>query len=757
MKPARSPAGWGAAFGAVLRGWDALLVFEMVCRGFGFLVLFPFLRRLLSRLPALAGVNYLGQDNLLLLLRRPAALLLLLGVLALAGAYVYFELTALFLYAERGWRRERVSAWGLWREAATGTVGLLRPGRLPVFLLLLPLTFSAFSMLSGYLPAVRVPEFVMEAVGADRALLTLFLAAVALCHLVLFSYLFGYPALLLSGCSFAASWRESRALLRGNRLCTAGALCGNLLLFALAVAAVAAAGTPLLAAGARLLYPADARGQFQLWLLSLQGVWRVASGAFASAFLCAVIVALYHRARGEARPAGEPRRRGVRRFALRAAGVLGTLALLLLFSESEMGGRALYPAAPTTQIIAHRAGGAFAPENTAAALNRAVEDEAHMAEIDVRQLGDGTLVALHDANFRRTTGVDLDVWDADWETVRGLDAGSSFSPAFAGEPIPTLDGLLAAAKGRIGLMIELKPTGRERDLAGEVLALIDAHGMADQCMIASMDMGLLKRVKAARPEIRTAFITLLLLSEEYDLRDLDAYSVETSSLSLGLVVQAHLQGKQVYAWTANSQRTMDKILRCDADGLVTDNPLLAAYCIGAAGKNLPAEELAELFFPTTADPSPQRQEGPDSKPLSGPSSLRRAVLPQSLPRAPFTGTAFAFPQGRGRRRGRRPGAFSKPGASSSPAGAREGERPARLPDRRRSNGRRSEDSRAPPGQTGSRCRKGGRTPPAAVRPSGRRTISGGPCASPARNRTGEARPGRPPGPPASLPGGSRPA
>lgn len=586
-------------FRVVFHGWSTLLCFEMAYRGLGFLVLFPLLAGGLSRLPGLVGAAYLGQDNFRLVFQHPAAILLLFGIAVLAGLYLLFEVTALFLYAERGWRRERVSLWGLLRDTAARTAGLLRPGRLPVLLLLPVMALSVFSLLSGYLRTVRVPEFVMEYVASDQTLLLCFSAGVALCHAVLFLYLFGFPALLFSDRSFAASWRESLGLLRGRKLHAAGTLCGRLLAYALTMASLAAAGVLVIAAGVRLSSPdtAVARGQFRLYLRSFQEVGGIAAGALTSAFLCAAIVVLYHEYRADPRPERSRERRSVRRAAARAGAVLATLALLTVFSESEIGGRALYPAENEPRIVAHRAGGAFGPENTVAALNRAVEDGAHMAEIDVQQLGDGTLVVLHDTNFRRTTGVDLDVWDASLPTVRGLDAGSSHASQFAGEPVPTLDDMLAAAKGRMELMIELKSTGRERTLVAETLACIRARGMEGDCVIASMDMALLRQVKDLAPGMKTVLISVLLLSETYDLKEIDAYSVETASLTAGLVVQAHLQGKQVYGWTANSEENMDKLLRCGADGLVTDNPQLARYCISAAGEDSLRDELTDWFFP----------------------------------------------------------------------------------------------------------------------------------------------------------------
>ena len=106
-------------------------------------------------------------------------------------------------------------------------------------------------------------------------------------------------------------------------------------------------------------------------------------------------------------------------------------------------------------------------------------------------------------------------------------------------------------------------------------------------MIASMDMEILKRVKSLEPDMQTVYISVLLLTQGQALKEIDAYSVETTSLSAELVYQAHLQGKQVYAWTANSERSINKILRCHTDGLVTDNVLLAQYYI--------EEKQADLF------------------------------------------------------------------------------------------------------------------------------------------------------------------
>lgn len=582
---------------ALMKNGSVLLLFEMLYRALGAAVLYPAVHAVLSALPRLAGQGFLGQENLGRVLGSLPAVLALAAVLLALGLFVCFELTALVLYGEAGYHGERLTLRALTVRAAKRTASLLAPRRLAVLLMLPAMALSVFALLGSSLQAVRVPEFILDFLRERPPLHFLFGALVAgLCALV-FLYLPGFPALVLTGCSFPESWRTGLRLLRGKKLRALAALAAAMLGYLLSLLLVTLGLAGLAAAGVRLRFGASGGADYLRLLGAWAGVWRVAAGAFLSACLLTGATVLYHRLRGDVRPAPERAERTARSRLLRAARLAAVALLLPLFSESELGGAAYYPHSPETIVVAHRAGAAFAPENTVAALRLAAEHGASMAEIDVQQLRDGALVALHDTNFRRTTGVDLNVWDATLAQVRALDAGASFSYAYAGEPVPELSQMLEAAKGRIRLMIELKATGREQNLVEATLGEIDRFGMRDECVIASMNLDLLRRVKALAPDVQTAYISVLLLSEQYDLADIDAYSVETTSLTGEFVAEAHFQGKQVYAWTANTERNMLKIVRMQADGLVTDNPLFADYCLSNAGRDLSIESLRDLFFP----------------------------------------------------------------------------------------------------------------------------------------------------------------
>lgn len=222
-------------------------------------------------------------------------------------------------------------------------------------------------------------------------------------------------------------------------------------------------------------------------------------------------------------------------------------------------------------VVAHRAGAKVAPENTIAALEQAIRDGAPIAEIDVQQLADGTLAVMHDSNFERTAGLDMCVWDAEADMLQRLEVGSFFSAAYRGEGIPTLEEMLVCARGRICLMIELKYTGQEQELEEKVLALLEKYDMVDECIIGSMNKGILQTVRELEPGISTVYIAHDLEETDYALDYVDSYSIEGKNLTVDMVDAIHRNGKSVYGWTANSSAAMSHIVNCGADGVVTDD------------------------------------------------------------------------------------------------------------------------------------------------------------------------------------------
>src|SRR5215217_9518705 len=129
----------------------------------------------------------------------------------------------------------------------------------------------------------------------------------------------------------------------------------------------------------------------------------------------------------------------------RIALVLGALLILaagipLLWMSRPEAVRA------RVQVLAHRGASAYAPENTLAAFRIAIEQRADWLELDVQQTSDGHLVVFHDLRVDDRTNGRGPLRDMTLAQVRALDAGSKFSPEFAGEPVPTFDEVVALAR-----------------------------------------------------------------------------------------------------------------------------------------------------------------------------------------------------------------------------------------------------------------------------------------------------------------------
>lgn len=227
-----------------------------------------------------------------------------------------------------------------------------------------------------------------------------------------------------------------------------------------------------------------------------------------------------------------------------------------------------------TAVIAHRAGAAEAPENTIAALERAIAAGADMAEVDIQMTADGVLIAVHDDNLVRTTGLDQNVAEVDFETVCRLDAGAWCADTFVGEKIPTLEQLLSVSKGRIGLMLEVKCSGEETAVV-KLIKQVQESGMEEQCALACTELDVLQKSKELEPDLDTVYIGQALPWNLEVLNYVDGYSIQEDALNGEMVERVHNSGKRIYVWTVNTPEEICRMAALGVDGTVTDDPALA--------------------------------------------------------------------------------------------------------------------------------------------------------------------------------------
>lgn len=125
------------------------------------------------------------------------------------------------------------------------------------------------------------------------------------------------------------------------------------------------------------------------------------------------------------------------------------------------------------EVIAHRGNSMFAPENTLASNQQAIDLGADRFETDVRLTADGVAVLSHDDNTARATGVSRSIAGSTLAELQGLSAGMAdkFGDRYAAEHIPTLNEVLTQAReGDSKVVLDVKVNNAGAAIAAELAA-----------------------------------------------------------------------------------------------------------------------------------------------------------------------------------------------------------------------------------------------------------------------------------------------
>jgi len=228
--------------------------------------------------------------------------------------------------------------------------------------------------------------------------------------------------------------------------------------------------------------------------------------------------------------------------------------------------------------IAHRGASSYAPENTFAAFDLAIEMGARHLELDVHFSSDGHLVVIHDDTVDRTTDGSGPVTNRSLAALTALDAGAWFDPRFKGERIPTLGAVLERYWGA-HLHVELK--GHSAGLAQRAVDMIRSSGLATNVTVTSFQKAKLEETRAYAPELPTGW----LVGEVSDAVVAQARAMGLTQLcpragavTPELVSRLHAEGLVVRAWGVATEDLMRQVVTAGADGMTVNFPdKLLAY------------------------------------------------------------------------------------------------------------------------------------------------------------------------------------
>jgi glycerophosphoryl diester phosphodiesterase len=208
------------------------------------------------------------------------------------------------------------------------------------------------------------------------------------------------------------------------------------------------------------------------------------------------------------------------------------------------------------------------PENSLAAISRALDAGVAAVEIDIYQVEDELLVT-HDRRLGRVVSGQGIITELPLGYLREQKLEN-------GEPLPTLNDVLSLVKDRALLNIEIKGTNCVPALNQQLTAFVREHQLTfEHYLVSSFDHQQLFQSLKTMPQVKRAvLIEGIPLDYAQCCEPLQAYAFNThlSFITPELFADASRRGLKNWVYTVNIEDDWRWLERLGVDGMFTDRP-----------------------------------------------------------------------------------------------------------------------------------------------------------------------------------------
>ena len=256
-------------------------------------------------------------------------------------------------------------------------------------------------------------------------------------------------------------------------------------------------------------------------------------------------------------------------------GVMGFSVFLIAFLSFVIAFlyAALFVREQKAKLIAHRAGGYLAPENSLAGIAAAEAEGAYAAETDVQRTLDDHYIINHDETFKRLAGVRRTPQTMTLLEIKGLVLVDPNFPATT-YSVPTLSEMLEACRGKEKLFIELKGITADKKTADDVVRIVREKDMVSEVVIISLSYRVINYVETHYPEYETGVLFFAGVGNLSKL-NCDILLLEEESVSNARIAEIHAAGKQIGVWTVNDVDGFRRFFDSAVDYIITDDLVTA--------------------------------------------------------------------------------------------------------------------------------------------------------------------------------------
>ncbi len=236
-------------------------------------------------------------------------------------------------------------------------------------------------------------------------------------------------------------------------------------------------------------------------------------------------------------------------------------------------------------VWAHRGASGYAPENTLAAFQKAVDLGADGVELDIQLTKDDQIVVIHDETIDRTSDGKGWVKDYTLEELRAFNYNRT-KPEYKHADIPTMREVFELLKPtELFINIEIK-TGVVfyEKIEEKILALTKEMGMEDRVCYSSFNHYTVTRIHELKPDAEVGF-----LYADGPI-DMPSYGVKHGVNALhpalynlqydGFVKECKEKGLKLNVWTVNERPYMEMCCQYGVDAIITNYPDIAKEVVG---------------------------------------------------------------------------------------------------------------------------------------------------------------------------------
>ncbi len=239
--------------------------------------------------------------------------------------------------------------------------------------------------------------------------------------------------------------------------------------------------------------------------------------------------------------------------------------LALVVGNGEMNASALIKQSwAATHVVAHRGASAYAPENTLAAFEKAIESKADAAECDVHMSKDGVPFVIHDATLKRTFQAEGSVKDLNADDLMRLG-------------VPTLAEYIRVLKGKCVQVIEIKDGVNVVEATAREVLLA---GTEKETIIFSFNAAFVKEAKERLPEVPAIW----LVSKKYEAGEFGALTLAKldcradgvgfpyGNVSSELASYLRRDRVPLFVWTVPPGAEIDRLKGLKVNFIITNHP-----------------------------------------------------------------------------------------------------------------------------------------------------------------------------------------